>query len=306
MLTLLYHNILDVPRDEWPVSYRQITAATFRTQVRRLKKHLLSPQAVADDLARGKRPRGVLLTFDDGAGGILRAAEILAEEKACGVSFVCPGTLQSGLWFYRLGDALARTNATQLEWEGAVLPLTSPKEKRTAYKAVSPVLFTLSPAKRDARLAEVITQLAPVGETPKELSILDEAGLRAATATGGMVLANHSWTHPDLTQLAPEEMASEIEKTARWLETSGLPNLPWLAFPRGVHNAAVREEAAKKHPVVFGASTYEVAPVIPRCYLCESDADSRRFALKTVADGAIYRMLEKRRQSQTAAQAVDV
>src|SRR5260370_37080672 len=91
MLTLLYHDILSAPADALPVARNQVTISAFRDQVVRLRKWLLHPNAVHESLARGRAPKGVLITFDDGGGRIVEAGKSLACLGPAGGAFGCPG-----------------------------------------------------------------------------------------------------------------------------------------------------------------------------------------------------------------------
>jgi peptidoglycan/xylan/chitin deacetylase (PgdA/CDA1 family) len=294
MFTLLYHNILRAPEGRWPVAYRAVTLPIFERHIHRLRKRLLHPLEAQEALQKGRTPRGTLVTFDDGAAGIEAAAQVLAQYGSAGVAFVCPGALEKGLWFYRLADALTRASRETLDWRTFQLPLREPKEKRNAYNALSKYLFPLPEAERDAQIAEISGLLQPAGETPENLRILDRAGLCRTAETGGMLFANHSWSHPNLTTLPPEELRREIEEADCWLAASGLPTLPWFAFPRGSHNPAVRAAAAKVCSALFGATPYEPEPgVLPRTSLYEMDGRPLRFALKTTLDGRLMGWREK-------------
>lgn len=295
MLTLLYHNILPIPEDRWPVAYRAVTLPLFEQHIHRLRKRLLHPLEVQERLTKGQAPKGVLVTFDDGASGILEAARVLAQHGAAGVAFVCPGAVQSGLWFYRLADALARASSDRLRWQEHDLPLTNPTEKRSAYKALSRHLFPLPAETRDAQLVEIIACAQPLGEGPlPNLTILDHAGLCRVAETGGMVFANHTWSHPNLVALPPEEQAREIGEAERWLQASGLPTLPWFAFPRGEHDARARQAVVRAGLRAFGATPYEpAAGVLPRVSLYEMDGNPLRFALKTTLEGRLMGLHER-------------
>ena len=238
----------------------------------------------------GKIPKGVLVTFDDGASGLSIAGQILASNNAAGVAFICPGTLDKGLWFYRLADALVRATADDLGWQGVRLPLVSVLEKQAAYRRISSVLFDRSPVERDQELECLLQSLHLKGDGPySELRTLDEAGLRNAARARSLFFANHSWSHPNLAKLSNNELVQEIDRSANWLSNSGLPVINWFAFPRGSYNEKVRNTVQNKHPVVFGARGWEATPgVLPRVYLCEHDHSAIRFTMKTAGGGKLY------------------
>lgn len=294
MLTLLYHNIVSARVACVPVASAQVTASTFRKHLARFRGQLLDPFDVHEQIVNGKRPRGVLITFDDGAAGIVEAGRLLAEVGARGVAFVCPGALTSGLWFYRLADALISTTVSTIRWQDSSLETTTGTDKLRAYKVMSRVLFDFAPVERDLRLEHIIGDLRVSGEpTLSCLTTLNEASIQEAKQTGGLVFANHSWSHPNLTTLSPKELSHEIEHAQSWLASSGLPMVPWFAFPRGSHNRHVRTEVARCCPVVFGADAFEreANGVWPRTYLCDLDSNPLRLAAKTVWEGRLRRTL---------------
>lgn len=292
MLTLLYHNIVSSPVHNVPVASGQVTATTFRKHLGRFRRRLLDPFDVHEQLTKGNTPRGVLVTFDDGAVGIVEAGRILAEVGARGVAFVCPGALASGLWFYRLADALMRATVSRIRWQDSDLEVSGRVDKLKAYKTISKKLFDSAQHARDVCLENIIDDLH-VSAEPKlpSLATLNEEGIREAERTGGLVFANHSWSHPNLATLPREELSREIEQAHSWLVSSGLPTVPWFAFPRGTHDSHVRSEVARWCPVAFGAYAVEKEMVWPRTYLCELDSNPIRLAIKTTWEGRLRRSL---------------
>jgi peptidoglycan/xylan/chitin deacetylase (PgdA/CDA1 family) len=292
MLTLLYHNVLETAAPDLPVAGHQVTIDTFRAHLCRLRKNLLHPVEIHDDLVQGRIPKGVLITFDDGAAGIIEAGRILAEIGAVGVAFICPGALINGLWFYRLADSLARANIPHLIWRGINIHLTRSRERREAYVVLNKKLSDLSPKNRDEELAEIISALSVSESEPHPaLTTLDPLLLQQAADTGGLVFANHTWSHPNLDKLCFSEQRFEIEAAQTWLASSGLPFLPWFAFPRGRYNALVSNAVAEVCPVAFGASAYDQGSVHPRTYIRQADINLIRFTLKTVWDGHLRRCM---------------
>jgi peptidoglycan/xylan/chitin deacetylase (PgdA/CDA1 family) len=293
MLTLLYHNVLTDPGDGLPVAAHQVTIQTFRRQIHRLRDRLVHPLEVHDQLRHGKKPRGVLITFDDGASGIEDAARVLAEVGTPGVAFICPGALTDGLWFYRLADSIVRATVPRLRWRQFDLSLAQVVEQCKAYATLSKELFDWSPSIRDEGLAEIEAAAELPDDVPHAaLTTIDEAGVRRAAKTGGLFFANHSWSHPNLVKLSRAELTQEIEAAQCWLESSALPVIPWFAFPRGNHNAGVTRLVTQFCPVVFGASAREREPrVLPRTYIQEADSNPVRFGAKTAWEGRLRRYL---------------
>jgi peptidoglycan/xylan/chitin deacetylase (PgdA/CDA1 family) len=74
----------------------------------------------------------------------------------------------------------------------------------------------------------------------------DNAGsLRPLVETGQIQLANHTWTHPDLTKLSTGQIADELRGTDQFLRnTYGVDATPYFRPPYGHHNAVVDAVAA--------------------------------------------------------------
>ena len=63
--------------------------------------------------------------------------------------------------------------------------------------------------------------------------------------SGQIQLANHTWTHPDLTSLSPSQIADELRRTDVFLRnTYGVEAAPYFRPPYGHHNAVVGAVAA--------------------------------------------------------------
>lgn len=73
----------------------------------------------------------------------------------------------------------------------------------------------------------------------------NSALLRPLVESGQIQLANHTWTHPDLTSLSPSAIADELRSTDVFLRnTYGVDAAPYFRPPYGHHNAVVNAVAA--------------------------------------------------------------
>jgi peptidoglycan/xylan/chitin deacetylase (PgdA/CDA1 family) len=73
----------------------------------------------------------------------------------------------------------------------------------------------------------------------------NSALLRPLVESGQIQLANHTWTHPDLTKLTPKQIAEELKSTDTFLrDTYGVDAAPYFRPPYGHHNAVVNAVAA--------------------------------------------------------------
>jgi peptidoglycan/xylan/chitin deacetylase (PgdA/CDA1 family) len=69
--------------------------------------------------------------------------------------------------------------------------------------------------------------------------------LRPLVESGQIQLANHTWTHPDLTKLSTSQVADELGRTDAFLRnTYGVDAAPYFRPPYGYHNALVDGVAA--------------------------------------------------------------
>jgi peptidoglycan/xylan/chitin deacetylase (PgdA/CDA1 family) len=122
------------------------------------------------------------------------------------------------------------------------------------------------------------------------LRLLDAAGLRAV-AERGVEIGSHGYAHRRLTpDLAPEELAAELEGSAEQLHALGLPRPRVLSYPYGVCGPAVAsavgragyEAAFTVQPGVVRRGADRFA--LPRVEALASDTP-RRLRLKVVTAG---------------------
>jgi peptidoglycan-N-acetylglucosamine deacetylase len=69
--------------------------------------------------------------------------------------------------------------------------------------------------------------------------------LRALHDAGQIFLANHTWSHPDLTKLSPAAVTDQVRRNEQFLSsTFGTLGRPFLRPPFGARNAAVIAQLA--------------------------------------------------------------
>lgn len=72
----------------------------------------------------------------------------------------------------------------------------------------------------------------------------------------GHVLCNHSYTHPHLTQLTPEQQAEELDRcTEEIVKLTGEPS-PWFRFPYLDCDEALMELVASRNMISVGVGMY--------------------------------------------------
>ncbi len=69
--------------------------------------------------------------------------------------------------------------------------------------------------------------------------------LRPLIAAGQVQIANHTWSHKDVTKLSEAGMRDEIKRNDTWIEeTFGITGRPYFRPPYGTHNARTDAVAA--------------------------------------------------------------
>jgi peptidoglycan/xylan/chitin deacetylase (PgdA/CDA1 family) len=290
MITLMYHDIV-LRHLELPGIHQQITEEIFYDQIKNIKNQILHPYDVSQDLKKGKKPKGILITFDDGGAGIISAAKVLASYNKIGVSFICPGTLDEGIWFYRLSNALASTDKKKIFWGGKWISINSTKSKKEAYELLYSSFFPLHYKTREQEIKLLIKQLGIGANLSKNLlQTMTLKQLMEASNTGGMIFGNHSWSHSDLAKQSKSIIDGEVSQAKKWLADSQLPTIDWFAFPSGSYNNLVLEIVLKHHPITFGVNPVEDSiSVLPRIGIYYKDKSNVRFNSKIIFNGGIHK-----------------
>lgn len=91
----------------------------------------------------------------------------------------------------------------------------------------------------------------------------NSALLRPLVESGQIQLANHTWTHPDLTRITPSQIADQLKTTDAFLRnTFGVDAAPYFRPPYGHHNAAVDAVAADlgyENPILWSGDLRDSA-----------------------------------------------
>lgn len=223
-IILAYHDI--VPDGEQPVGDRSLHLArdTFAAQLDTLRKtHDVIPltEAIEGEWRPARRPRAVI-TFDDAYGGAVKygVAELCARAMPATI-FVAPAFLGGGAFWW---DLLTPRGA-------AGLPPRVRQHALTAYAGRGDCILA------DSTLAPgVLPVLPPFARGAPESELL------AAAGKPGITLASHSWSHPNLPALPPDELEQELGRPLSWLREHVDSPLPYLSYPYGL--SAPHVEAA--------------------------------------------------------------
>ena len=233
-VVLTYHRIGD-PRRGPP----GIVSATRKAFERQMQWLAGTGRAVSlDDVLRARDggtplPRGaVLVTFDDAyrdfdehAWPVLRRLGI---PVALFVATAYPGSPERAFWWDRLFAAIEASRGTIVTPLGS-LPLHAAWQRRRTYRALREHVKSLPHDAAMALVDELVTALAA---PPAHSAVLSWPALRRL-AREGVSLGAHSRTHPLLSRLPEQRVATEIAGSVEDLhrETGRIPSA--FAFPGG-------------------------------------------------------------------------
>ena len=224
-LILAYHNV--IPDDAQPGADRSLhlTQTQFALQIAALRRtHDLTP---LDD-ALVPRPRGrprAAITLDDAyAGAVQFGVEVLAASAVPATIFVAPGRLGGQTFWW---DAV----------EGPYGPGPGP-----AFRAH--VLDSLAGRDEPARAAAATFGLRAI-PVPLWARTAGEHDLAGALARHpDLMLASHSWSHPNLAALDDEDLQRELDEPRAWLRARFDRVANGIAYPYGLHSDLVDAAAA--------------------------------------------------------------
>jgi peptidoglycan/xylan/chitin deacetylase (PgdA/CDA1 family) len=225
---LRYHSVRDEPNEYATSVGKGIVHATsaFRQQMEWLARHY--EPITLDDVAaalRGDRPmprRGVAVTFDDGySDNVEIAMPILNRLGMPGAFYITTGCIEPHKmpWFCRLRHAFA--NSAREEWSGpagdASYRLTDRGEQRQAFLAASRSCARHAGASQEELIGRIECELgvAPLAPPPRLMMTWEQV---RELRRQGHVVGSHTVTHPNLAQVTPDEVATEMREARIRLE----------------------------------------------------------------------------------------
>jgi peptidoglycan/xylan/chitin deacetylase (PgdA/CDA1 family) len=225
-LILAYHNI--VADDQAPAGdlANHLPFSTFAAQMRALRAtHDVVPLAdVLSPRGPSRRPRAAI-TFDDAyRGAIVNAVPELVRQGIPASFFVAPKFVGGGSFWW---DALAQPAGAGLD----------PNDRNHALSGLRGEDEAVRHWAREAG--------RPINEPPPDLRVATEEQLIAAASHPGITLGSHTWGHPNLTRLTPDELVRELSQPLVWLRERIANPLPWIAYPYGFFDSAAERAAAE-------------------------------------------------------------
>ena len=227
-LILAYHNVVADDDPPWGERALHLKRSLFERHIELLqdKGKIVPLRELLEDVHQGSGdgPR-FALTFDDAYRGAVEAIEslLVPREIPCTV-FVNPGLLGTeAFWWDRLAEAF-----------GGVMP---PEVRRECLEELRG---------ETARVERRLKGSDPCPGPPSSRRFLPptQEHLERLRALDPLVqLGCHTWSHPNLAALSPEEVATEIRKCRTWFDDFGASEAGVLAYPYGLATAQVFEGA---------------------------------------------------------------
>jgi peptidoglycan/xylan/chitin deacetylase (PgdA/CDA1 family) len=213
---LAYHNLLPTQTRAGGDSSLHLPLDRFCAQLDLLRDHfpVVSLAEIGTRAPQGKPL--VAITFDDAYRGALEFAvpELVARGLPATI-FVCPGLIgEQGFWWDRLSQP------------GGGLPDRLREQALGRWKGRQAEILAANPS-RPTEMAWMLPgsreDLASVAQQP------------------GISFASHTWGHPNLSALDPDEIRKELQQSVAWIK-SAFPERTLedhLSFPYGLSNPTV-------------------------------------------------------------------
>ncbi len=185
-------------------------------------------------------PHGcAVLTFDDGfRDNYENAFPLLQKYRVPATIFAVTGALTHGdlPWSQRLGYLFQNTSAARIchfLTDSEELPLDTPAARKSAYRRVKPAISKMPREQRDQAIDQLSGELG-ISAPRNRIMTWDQAREMQAA---GIEFGAHTYSHPLLAEMAPEEALWEIETSRDDLRRELGIHSPSFCFPAGSLNA---------------------------------------------------------------------
>lgn len=245
-VVLCYHSVPSPAQAPWIDPANAITPARFRAQMKLLARArtVISMSELVARIEAGASPPArpaVVVTFDDGYRDFLAvAAPILAEFGVPATLYLVTGCVSRGepQWIDRLYAA-----ATRRTRDAAVIGGESMDFRRgaasPAYRRVSEMLLSASPAERTAMLDDLDGQLAPAGAPPRLTLTWDEVR-EIRRRFPAIEMGAHTVEHRDVASCPLDDARDEVRRSADDIERELGARPAHFSFPYGRSTPATR------------------------------------------------------------------
>ena len=259
---LMYHRVCSPGEgvQDYSPNGISVTPSEFRMQMQFLRRHYdIVPLDRVVAAVRGEQPLTpamCAITFDDGWRDVYQHAyPVLRELSIPATIFLTPGFATGAQWFWeeRAKYLLALIHGCLAS---SRVSTASPVAERLAHHGFDDLL-TVGRAHLPMYLGDVARRLKAL-EMPRRNSVMEmletlavelapealRPFLNAAEiremASCGIEFANHTFSHPNLTELSAEGIRDEIASAAAWLAREVPQASRHFAYPYGKYDARVR------------------------------------------------------------------
>ena len=238
LCVLMYHSVAGDGDGRWIAPRNRIAPRRFEAQMRFLARHrrVISLPALLDMIRHHEpiQPGTVLLTFDDGyRDSLYVAAPILQRYRLPAVLYLCTGYISRGQnqWADVLYSAIRCRRRDRLAVQNEPpFDLTGPAGRQAAYRAVADRLLAVDYATRDALLNDVVGQLQPDEQPPRQT--LTWAEVRHLSGHyPDFTLGVHTADHLDLSSMSVDAAVGEVHRSAEQFEAEMGRRPEHFSFP---------------------------------------------------------------------------
>ena len=254
-----YHRV-SMRKDKWPME--NLSPESFESQIRYFCRNfeILSLEQLVRDLQQGRSlpKKAAVITFDDGYRDNYVYAFPILRKYAVPPTFFLTTSYIGGsklFWWDKVGYLVHHTTAARLEVEElGRYALESEFDRRRATLMVVEKLY-LFPEERKNGLLEKLADVCGVdipGDLGSQLILsweeVEEMSL------DGVQFGAHSVTHPNLTNLPPEQAKWEICQSKEDIEKRLRKKVDFFSYPGGGLNAEI-VEMVKQNGFVAAVTT---------------------------------------------------
>jgi peptidoglycan/xylan/chitin deacetylase (PgdA/CDA1 family) len=223
-LILAFHNVVPDELAGRGDRSLHLPVGRFRRQLDLIEAHCrVVPLAELLAGASAEKSPVVAITFDDAYRGAIELAfPEMVRRGLPSTLFVAPGLLGcASFWWDELADPMGGL---------------SPEVRKAALEVRAGNRLAIRAEMSGDRTEPLL---------PACYGCASESQLQSLVAKESVTLGSHSWSHPNLTRIAPDELERELARPLEWLGSVNGPTLPVLAYPYGLASPAV--ESAARH-----------------------------------------------------------
>ncbi|HEV2814542.1 MAG TPA: polysaccharide deacetylase family protein [Solirubrobacteraceae bacterium] len=247
---LVYHRVGTPGPDGWDPTVFEAGIEQFDAQMGFISRSfdVVGPEDLEEIVARRRRGRHVLITFDDGyRDSYEHGFRLVRKHGLKATFFITSGFLDDRTisWWDQISGMVRRTERREVRVPGRERPPVSlePAVVPEAVRILTSAYKELPAAETDAFLDELAERLGTDRAWPGDDPWMTWDTVREMRAAG-MTIGGHTATHPVLARLPAERQREEILiSKARLEEELGEP-MRWFSYPVGARDTFAPETQA--------------------------------------------------------------